>query len=171
MSGKKNGFTLIELVMAIVLLGIIAGIGVPLLIAVNQGWLIARDRNQAGEAGMVAMERMLREIRMVNNDTSIIAADNTTLQFIDVNSYDLTFELSNNTVRRTNSSASDVLADNVNSLSFTYYDSNGSAIATPLVNPSQTDIRRIRVDFSLSADSGNLSFMSEVAPRNLNADY
>lgn len=165
-----KGFTLIEIVMVIVLLSIIAGIGVPLLIAVNDGWLIAKRRNQLSEGARVSIDRMIREMRMVSNLTSVVAANSTRFQFVDISNNNITYDLNNSTIRRTISGTVDILVAEVSSLDFTYYNLNGSTISTPVVGPSDTDIRRIEIDFTLT-NSSNLSFFSQVSPRNLNADY
>ena len=62
---------------------------------------------------------------------------------------------------------SDILASDVQSLSFTYYDDNGSIIATPLVNPNETDIRRIDISFEFQSSGQTLYYKSQVRPRNL----
>jgi hypothetical protein len=106
---------------------------------------------------------MSREIRQLRNDTSVITATSSQITFIDFNNNTITYNRSGDTLMRN----SDGLTDNATALTFTYYDDNGNTIASPTVSPSYTDIRRIRVDFSILAGTRTLDFQFQVRPQNL----
>ncbi len=170
----KKSVTFIELIMAIVLLAIIAGIGVPLLLAANEAWVLAIQRNEMSEVARVALDRIIREIRMTNNTTSVLTANGTTFSFIaqdidgDSSTDTITFGRSGTTLRRNLGGTVNDLAEDVSALAFTYYDSSGSVIATPAVSPSATDIRRVKVSLTFSLGATQLNIESQVSPRMLN---
>ena len=62
-SRHNRGFSLIEMVIAIVILGIIAGIAATLLAAGIKGYVAGEQAIAAGPKARIAMERMVRELR------------------------------------------------------------------------------------------------------------
>lgn len=159
-----KGYTLIELVMVIVLVGILAGIGVPALVETIDAWSFASPfQNFAVQQAIVVTNRMSREIRCLKNDASVIFANATIFNFTDINDTNIIYNRSSNVLMRN----SDGLADNVNSLTFTYYNDTNGIISAPQVSPNNTDIRRIQVDFSILAGSNTLNFRSQIRPQNL----
>ena len=164
---KRVAFTLIELIMAIVLLSIIMAIGVPLLTATTEGWVIATQRNEMLESAKIAIVRMTREMRQIKNLTSVLTASQGAFEFMNALDETISFSSSSNNLIRTLNSTENVLARNINSLSFTYYGSNGTEIITPVVNPSETDIRRIEINIVFSLGGTQLAIQSSVSPRRL----
>ena len=163
---KVAAFTIYELVIVIVLVGIIFAVTAPLMLEVGRGWQLAQSRNELCSSAIVAMDRMIREIRQINNNTSVITANSSTFKFIDLNNNTITFNVSGGHLMRTVGAVSNQLADNVSALSFTYYNTNEAVIAIPQVSPASTDITRIVVDLTLSAQT-SLSCESGVSPRSL----
>lgn len=159
---KKAGFTLIEFIMVIVILGIMAGVGLPLMAEISQAWLLHKDTREIAESARIAIDRMMRDIRRA---VSITSADTANLQFTDIDISVITFDISSTTLRRTEAAATNALADNVDSLSFTYYDDSDAQIATPVVTPS--DIKRIEVDLTFSLGDTQFNIRSQVSPRRL----
>jgi len=164
---RSAGFTLLELVMVIVLLGIIAGASVPLMFEIVNGWQLSVTRNEMSESAKIGMDRMIREMRQISNRSGVITANSSVFQFIDVNGSDITFNLSGSNLMRTIGEVSNQLADNVAQLNFSYYDNEDSLIAVPRVNPQDTDIRRIVVDLVFSSAGTQLNIESGVSPRRL----
>jgi prepilin-type N-terminal cleavage/methylation domain-containing protein len=158
-----RSYTLVELVMVIVIIGILAGIGVPMLMqTVDAFSFSSRFQDNAVSSAIVAMNRMSKEIRRLLNDASITTATTSQLTFLDLGSNSIAFNRSGNTLMRN----SDGLLDNVNPLNFTYYDDFGAVIAVPIVSPN-TNIRRVQVDFSILAGSNTLNFQFQTRPQNL----
>ena len=115
----------------------------------------------------MALGKMVREIRRVKNATAILTAAAGTFKFIDTNSRTITYDLSGGSLRRTLGVTPSILAVNVDSLVFAYYDYSGTPLTNPAVSPQATDIVRIRIDLSLSAGGEYLNLRSYVSPRRL----
>jgi prepilin-type N-terminal cleavage/methylation domain-containing protein len=162
---EKKGFTLIEFMMVVVILGVIIGIGAPLLVEVTEGWLLGSQRKELSFSAKLAMDVMTREIRRIRNRTSILTAAGSNLRFIDIDDHDITFDVSSQTLRRNLDGVVNGLADNLSSLSFTYYNSAGATLPVPVASPS--DIRRIEITTAFSTGATQLSFKSGVSPRRL----
>jgi Tfp pilus assembly protein FimT len=165
---RRNGaFTLYELIMVIVLVSIIFAVTAPLMLEIGRSWQLAQNRNELSESSKVGMNRMVREIRQILNATSVITANSTTFKFTDINSNIITYNVSGGHLMRILGATSNQLADNVTALLFTYYDTTEAVIATPIVNPSSTNITRIVIDLTFSVGGTSLSFESGVSPRSL----
>lgn len=164
MTGKMKAYTLIELIIVLVVIGIVAGAGVPIMLETADAWFISsKFQDNAVSNAMLASSRMSREIRRLLNDASVTTATASAFSFTDIGSNSITYNLSSTSLMRN----SDTLAENVSALTYTYYDDNGNAIATPVVSPNNTDIRRIQVNFSILAGSNTLNFQFGVRPQNL----
>lgn len=164
---QKCGFTIIEFIVTVLIIGIIAGVGAPLIAEIADGWLLQTRRKEMSESARIAMERMIRETRRIANTTSVITANSGTLQFIDIDNHDITFDVLTNTLRRTADGTAVDLADNIDSLSFIYYNASGATITTPLVSPDTTNIKRIEITVTFSLGGTQLSVQSQAAPRRL----
>ena len=161
----NKGFTLIELVMVITLLGIIGGIiALPLYIG-TKGWFEATTREGITESGRIAIERMMREIRntarKANNTPCISAPAATSFSISDlngdlVNCNSITFNLSGTDIQRNGVP----LADNVQSLAFTYYDVNNNT-------PPITSIHRVAIEIESTSGGETLRKYSEVYLSNM----
>lgn len=162
-----RAYTLIELVMVIVLAALLAGIGVPMILETSDAWSIASGfQNFAVQSVIVVSSRMSREIRRLKNDGYIhTASSSSQLRFTDIDNNEITYSLSGNTLMRN----TDALADNVTALIFTYYDDNGNDITSTFTKGygTNTNVRRIRVDFSILAGTHTLNFRFQVRPQNL----
>lgn len=162
----SQGFTLIELVIVIVTVGIIAGIVGFILLGATNSWRFASLRKDILWDGRLAMNRMVREIKEIKNLTSVTTASSSQFRFTRVDDSDITYSLSGTDLNRTESGTSNLLAENVSGLTFAYYNASGGQIVTPTVSPLETDIRRVRINLTLTKNVENIYLQSESVPRN-----
>jgi len=74
---KYQGFTLIEMITVIVLLGIIAGILTPFISSALQAYVATKARANLVAKGRLAIERIVREVRhAIPNSLSVVASGN-----------------------------------------------------------------------------------------------
>jgi len=161
----KKGFTLIEVIMLVIIIGILGAIGVPVMMETVNAWSFSsKFQDNAVSQGIVAMSRISREIRSLKNDASVTTANATQFTFNDTGSNSISYTQSSTSLNRNIDSQADIQAT---SLAFTYYADNGSTIATPVVSPNDTNIRSLLVNFDVLAGSNILAFQSEIRPQNL----
>lgn len=160
----RRGFTMVELVLVIAILGIQAlMLGPPIMKAVQQYDLVWSRRQTLGEARS-AMDRMVKEIRLIPSSAAIIDISSPTqFQFQYPAGNTITYALSGTTLLRNGATQ----ASNVGTLNFNYYDAAGVATIT------RTAVRTIQIKLTLNAPSnhGTVPLTTTVFLRNLGTDY
>jgi prepilin-type N-terminal cleavage/methylation domain-containing protein len=133
----EHGWTLVELVVVIVVLGTVAAIGSGLLTGVFQSYFASRDITSSDGQARTAFERMTRELRQVRSATAtdLDIASATQLRFIDVDGNGVCFyrDAANNRLMRSadgpatacGATSAQPLADFVTGLQFFYYLNDG----------------------------------------------
>jgi prepilin-type N-terminal cleavage/methylation domain-containing protein len=163
---KAKGFTLVELVIVIAIVGISMTIVGAILLGTIKAWTFKFNRNDILWDGRIGLDRMTREIRAVKDSTSVITASSTQFRFTDAENKDITYSLSSTNLNRTENGTANLLAGNVSGLAFTYYDASDVVISTPIVSPSATDIRRVRINLTLTKNGENVYLQSDSSPKN-----
>lgn len=163
---KKNGFTLVELVIVIVIIGITASIVGFMLLGTVKAWTFKFNRNDILWDGRLALDRMTREIRAVKDSTSVTTASAAQFRFSDTGNKDITYSLSSTNLNRDENGTANLLAENVSALTFTYYNSSDAVIPSPAVSPSATDIRRVRINLTLTKNGQNIYLQSDASTKN-----
>ena len=160
---QQNGVTMVELVLSLSLLAILGALGLWAFQPLLDSWTLGTTRSEASNHAQYGLNRMAAEITQLKDNTSIVTADASTFEFIDVDDNVIEFSLNGTNLMRN----TDILARGVNSLAFTYRDVNNQVIAAPAVSPAVTDIWRILVQLEAQADTQVVTIESEIQPRNL----
>ncbi len=126
---RQSGFSLIEMIMVIITVGIIAFAVAPIFTSGFQALFWSRDVTDTTAQAELAMERMTREIRGVD-PANITTFTSSQLGFT-LNGIPIVYSRnsSQNTLLRTASGSADILASRVMSLAFSYLRKDGSAAA------------------------------------------
>lgn len=155
--GYITGFTLIELIIVIAITGIIiAGSSSLLLNGVNAYMAGKADINASWQAN-VAIERITRDLRAISSVANIITAASNEFAIRDINGTTIDYKVVNSQLLRN----TQVLANNVQSVAFTYYDANGTVTA------SVSAIRYVGVSLNIIYEKVTTNFSTMVALWNL----
>jgi prepilin-type N-terminal cleavage/methylation domain-containing protein len=161
---RQPGFSLVELIVVIVVLGIVAGMGAIVVRDGMLGWLRGREITSADWQGRLALERITRELRDVASPNySNIAATScgtSTFTFSDSSSTLISYTQSATTLLRNGQP----LADNLlaaNGLRFYCLQRDGQTYSTI---PSA--VYYISVSMVVSTANTNATYRSTVRPRN-----
>jgi prepilin-type N-terminal cleavage/methylation domain-containing protein len=159
---RRNGFTLIEIVVVIVLTGIIAGIVATLIMQAARAYSDEQLRSGAQYQTRLAVERISREARQVRRCAEITAPANpsATLQFTDITGAAVSFAVAGGNLTR----GADVLASGVTSAQpFRFLDRSGNP-TTSCVAPN--DIWYVEVDVSTALGAEIARVRTRVHPGN-----
>ncbi|MBF0117747.1 MAG: prepilin-type N-terminal cleavage/methylation domain-containing protein [Desulfobacterales bacterium] len=164
------GFTLIELLISMVIVSVSLTTIFGILISSRKTHYIHESSIDAQGSARIGLDFMLRDIRMARLDPTRVAnagieeATSTKLRFTsdrnlngvieNANDERITYELSGTSLlfRRyegTIAATVQTLLDNVNGLTFAYWDSTGTAIAVPVSAANLSNIRTIQITLSI----------------------
>jgi prepilin-type N-terminal cleavage/methylation domain-containing protein len=160
---RQKGVTLIEMVMTIVIVGILAGIGAVYIKGVVDLWDFWSFHSDIVSQGRIAEMRMARDIRQVKNDTSVLIADRSQLQFKDANDLTIGYSLNGANLMRN----SDILASGVTNLTFSYFNATSSPLTPlPLSAAGRSDISLVGIVLTIVSGNQNKTLATQVYPRN-----
>ncbi len=158
-----SGFTLIEMVLVISLVALLSPLVFAIFLPIINSWALESQTTEATTAATEALVRITNEMAQLRDNLSVTTASASVFQFTDVNGNSLQYSLSAGNLMRNN----DILARGIQSLSFSYWDVNGAALANPLVTPSITNLWRVSVDFVCQRGGQSVRMASQIHPRNL----
>jgi len=142
---RKKAVTLIELVTVIVIVGVLAAASSGYIKGVIDLWRFISFRSESVSQGRMALMRMSREIRQIKNALSVYTAGASELRFMDVNDVTIRYRFSGNALIRGSNAVENVLVSGLSAVTFTYYNADNAPIASPLINPQESDIYRIEI--------------------------
>lgn len=153
---KQRGFSLIEMVLVIVIVGIIASVGAQLMGTGFQLYFTGRDTLSVDAQARVALERMTRELRTVRPATSLTMTPATQITFTDETGTVVQYVLGGGNLMRN----TEVLAGGVTGLGFVYLDSTGAVTATA------AQVFYVSVQFTVTQGGMSSTYRATVSPRN-----
>lgn len=145
MTHKITGFTLIELIMVIVLIGVVATAGSAMISQGLNSLLTIRKLTDATWQGQFALERMIRDIRAVRSANDITTSTANEFAFTDMDGNSIDYKISGTSLMQ----GSQIVADGINSLSFTYYDKNGTSGA------SIANVHYVKISLNVTQNNTN----------------
>jgi prepilin-type N-terminal cleavage/methylation domain-containing protein len=160
---RSRGFTLIELVMSIVVVGVLASMGATMLGSGFRSFFLSREITQNDWQGRLALERMTRDLRAVRTPTDLTTMTAGQIAFTDSDNDQINYTLNGTTLTRAqNGGTAWVLADNVTAvtgLAFSYLKNDGLTTAA-----AATDVYYITVQLTISSANASTTYRSTVKP-------
>ena len=171
--GNRRGFTLIEIIMVIVLLGIISFTVAMIMLQGTSSFAELDVRTDLRARGALAMERVSRELRLIGcttvgntctpSSTDITAWTPTEIRFVNLNYAGAGFRLSGtDLLLRQGSGAGDpedALGTGLSALTLEYLKSDGTTAA------AVGDIWIINANMTFTRGEENLNLRASVHPR------
>ncbi len=164
----RKAVTLIELIVVIVIVGILTYGLATFITQIVKTWQFVDFRNDVAQEGKKALDWMVRDIREIKDNDSILIADSSHIRFVNSNSEVIDFILSGNTIQRTKDALTSPLCDYVESLEFEYRRADGKVLGPlPLSLGQRKQVKSIRISITLKRGDEDISFSSVVFPRSL----
>ncbi len=162
-SRNENGFTLIEVIVSLVLIGVMAAVAGMGLVAITQSYVFSQQNNKTSLKAQVALAKMVKEIGSLGIEpcTTLTAAAITTAQTTSISyTYTCNGTITNHTIAQSGTQIQFdgiTLVDIVNAFNLAYFDNAGNTTAT-LAN-----IRRVDITLSLKGAGGVISNFADSA--------
>ncbi len=163
---KKSGFTLIEMVVTLILVGIIAAFAGMWIVSVTNGYIQARASAETAQKAQLAFARLTKEFSAIKS----VDSESTTDSQITFTRWDE--EISANVTQTVALNGNllkigdNTLADNISSFKLSYCDTNFPNSTCPSSWSSDSKVIQIEIEFSLPGNL-NSEFTKRVTPRNL----
>ncbi|MFH1645672.1 MAG: type II secretion system protein [Candidatus Omnitrophota bacterium] len=157
---NEKGFSLIELLMVIVVVGIIGAMVVPFIATTLDSWSFLITERDALFTARLALNRIIREIRQIKNIDSIETFTSSEFKFNDIDDNSINFKQVGVSLNRN----SDELCNKLESeegLFITYLDGNGN------ITSIKDDIRMVRVKLTVVSENSSITIQSAAAFRNI----
>ncbi len=156
---KQKGFTLIEIVIVIAILGLVSLIGSVILHGAFESANTSKDAINASWQARLALARMSSELREIRSATSsdLNISSNNQISFTDVNGNNISYTSSGDVIFRNGTE----VADDITALTFSYYNANN--VITANVN----NVRCIKAEITAVAGSNSTNIQTVICPRNL----
>ena len=158
------GFSLLELIMVMVVLGIVAAVAAPFLSASFQSYFTGKDISETDWQARVALERMSRELRSVRAPADLIITSANDITFTDVDGNSTRY--CRGTVGGCPGAAGELtrnnqpLATGISALTFSFLTRTGAVTAVA------ANVFYITVAFTATQNTIIKSFQATVSPRN-----
>jgi len=169
---NESGFTLVEIIVSLVLVGMMAAIAGMGIVTGTKGYLLAKENSHMAQKAQLAMARIQRELMELTNivarqaDPAFIIYDNTTGRHA-IARDNTTIKMYNLTPGAiTLQGDGDILVDNVNNFTLDYFQGANAwgGVDIQLLSAIKPDLALDRSD-----GSGNtVTFTTTVNPRNTN---
>jgi len=163
---KKSGFTLIEMVVTLILVGIIAAFAGMWIVSVTNGYIQARASAETVQKAQLALARLTKEFSAIKS----VNSESTTDTQITFTRWDeeisanvtQTVALNGNLLKIGNKT----LTDNLSSFKLSYCNTNFPNPTCLSSWSSDSKVIQIKIEFSLPGNL-NSEFTKRVTPRNL----
>lgn len=161
----SKGFTLIEMVITIVIVGIISGIAAMIILESMTAYSKGKNLSDVHYQARLAMERMTREIRTVRQPGeigtvaigTITGNPTSSLIFTDLTGTNITYALGGTTLNRT---PGGTLATGVTTLQFRHYDD------TNTLTTVAASVWTIEIFMTDTQGTDSLQMRTRIHPRN-----
>lgn len=169
---NSRGFTLIEAIVAVILMGIISGLIATVIATTIDTLADVRDRARIVTSGASAIAFFEREVRMMGADTALLIADDDQLRFNDRWGNTIEYTISSGKLYRqivgvgsAQVQATPIVTANC---SFLYYKIDNSELSSiPLGSSDRQDTRLIELRLVLDDGQSGIPYLVRVFPENL----
>lgn len=194
---SDRGFTLVEILVAVAISGIVMAGIYSAYYSQQKSYVAQEEVAEAQQNLRAAMYFMEREIRMAGCDpsgsanSSIIAAGANSMQFsedigdgaggssngaIDTATENIKYYLEDGRLRRStiDESTGDpivrTIAEDIQALSFNYFDADGNEVAQPVTSDTIVNIRSVQIGMTATSGTNQRAVTAHVKCRNLGLD-
>lgn len=154
---KRNGFTLIELIIVIAIMAVLSAIALPMLHAGFNSYFTERNLNDADWQGRLALSRMERDIANIPSTAVISTATSSQFTFTNNNNNSVSYTLSGTHLQRN----ALTLAQGIASATFGYFDKEGDTTSTI------ANIRYVSITLNITQNNTDITLQTVINLRDI----
>ena len=166
---RKNGFTLIELVISVMLFSILATFVALAFLAGLRSWNSSSNRAQIRQSGSFALEIMTRDLSQANSFT-IAQADQVKFDAdIDNDGSDetITYDINGTELTRKVGGQETLLSPDTDTFALSYIDLNNTTMTFPVTGADRDDIRVVVISLTMDKADETINLSSSAYARNM----
>lgn len=140
---NDSGFTLIEVIVSLILIGVMMAIAGMGLVIVTRGYVFSKQNTETLLKSQVALSRISKELGSISPDATGVITSATNVSMVYTNGVagvSRTISRTGNLLQIDGAT----LLDNVTAFTLTYFDTAGTNLNIGASSPSQTTLDRIR---------------------------
>ena len=165
---KESGFTLIEVIVSLMLVGVLAAIGGTMLTEGIKGYIFSKDCAEIAQKAELAFSRLNNEITRLQDVTTNSTSSSISIKNTKGNK---TIGLVDGKIKINDGINDDILIDDVNSFTLTYCIYTGGTLSCSPTWPVTNDIgdlSAIKIELIILTQLAGepITFTTYVAPRN-----
>lgn len=153
----QNGFSLIELIITIVIMGIISVVVGKILLQGYKTYITSQNISEVDWQGLLALESITNDIHNIRSASSITTISASSFAFVDMSGTTVTYTLSGSNLQRNGLT----VASGVSALTFSYLDDSGAITATA------SAVRYITISLTAVQNNMSLTFTTLVGTRGM----
>jgi prepilin-type N-terminal cleavage/methylation domain-containing protein len=157
---SQFGYTMLELILVIVLIGIIAGVLTKMFIWGVDIFNFVSSRKDVVQSSRIGMEIFVKDLRYIKNPNDIIFASNKQFRFYNSKRELIVYKYSDGKVTRNKNN----MIEGLTSFQFSYYDINSLDLGLQVKNPD--NIWKIKISIESIVNNKPFALESMVMPRN-----
>ena len=165
----EKGYTLIELVVSIVLIGIVSTLLASVMVSIMGILQENRVKKELLLDGYNATAKFIREFELITDESDLLIGNANQILFnttIDGIVYSIQYQISGSELQRSVGVGLPVTISTNVSGSFEYYQKNHTQISAPLSNPQLSTVRRVRLILTMSAGSFSYTYTADAFSEN-----
>lgn len=154
---QQRGFSLFELVMVILIMGVISVVVGKTLYQAAQTFMVQKNISETDWQGFIALERLTTDIHNIRSASSIATITSTQFSFVDADGSTVTYSKSGNSLLR----SGQTLATGISGLTFSYFNNTGASTSTA------DQVRYVNISLILNQGTMNSSLSTLIGTRGL----
>jgi prepilin-type N-terminal cleavage/methylation domain-containing protein len=172
---RESGFTLFEIIISLVILGIMAAVAGMGIVTGVKGYVFTRENAHLSQKSNLAMQRITREfLEIIDIDPNNVTASSLVYRnsrgWAAIASVNQTIKMRNGT-SLPDAATGDILVDNVAAFTLSYVKDDGSGNEVAWVAGTDDVVLLAAIEFDLTISrtdpgGGTISFSSAINPRN-----
>ena len=158
---NQAGYSLLEMITVIVLIGIVAGVMSKMFLWGVDIFNFVSARKDMLQSSRISMEILVKDLRSIKSANDIVSASSSQINFYDIDSEQIIYNFSGNTLYRN----ANPMVVGLSSFQFSYQNASGGSLGSPVGSPS--DIWKISFSLNATVDGNPMHLESTITPRNV----